>query len=124
MRLARWIGSVGFGVVLQACVAAPMQGNGYPPQYGYGTPGYGLPQSASVNEPSPYEVSSMPPEPLYEQMTPSPGYGFVWIDGYWHWNGYEWVWVSGRWEQQQDGYQSIRSHARIFSRKAAIRCPV
>ncbi len=58
----------------------------------------------SVGEPSPYWVSSMPPDPLYEQMTPSPGLGFVWIDGYWHWNGYEWVWVSGRWEQEQDGY--------------------
>ena len=28
-------------------------------------------------------------------------YGYVWIDGYWHWNGYEWVWVGGRWEREQ-----------------------
>jgi hypothetical protein len=73
--------------------------------------GYGYVSASanlSVGEPSPYEVSGMPPEPLYEQMTPSPGEGFVWIDGYWHWNGYEWVWVSGRWEQQQDGYVYVQ----------------
>src|SRR5262249_56515630 len=60
--------------------------------------------SGGVSEPTPYSVDSMPPEPLYEQMSPSPGDGFVWIDGYWHWNGYEWVWVNGRWERDQSGY--------------------
>jgi hypothetical protein len=59
--------------------------------------------SVSVGEPSPFTVSSMPPEPLYEQMTPSPGYGQVWIDGSWHWNGSEWVWIDGRWDREQPG---------------------
>ncbi|HEX8108657.1 MAG TPA: hypothetical protein VF516_13075, partial [Kofleriaceae bacterium] len=77
-----------------------------PPPGGYG-PGYGSEDAAgngAVGEPTPYSVDSMPPEPLYEQMTPSPGESFVWIDGYWHWNGYEWVWVNGRWEHDQAGY--------------------
>lgn len=70
------------------------------PQWGYG---YGR-TNPTVTTPNPYEVSSLPPDPLYEQMTASPGDDSVWIDGYWHWNGYEWVWVGGRWEQQQEGY--------------------
>ncbi|HEV7558090.1 MAG TPA: hypothetical protein VGO00_21630 [Kofleriaceae bacterium] len=74
-----------------------------PPLLGYG--GYGsMPAQMSVSEPSPYTVESMPPDPLYEQMSASPGPGWVWIDGYWHWGGAEWVWVPGRWEHQQEGY--------------------
>ena len=102
-HLARWIGSAGLVLGLASCVVhdtAPVN-PGY--GYGYGQPGYGAPGS-SVGEPTPYQVSGMPPEPLYEQMTSSPGDGSVWIDGYWHWNGYEWVWVNGRWERDQSGY--------------------
>jgi hypothetical protein len=103
--LARWIGGAGLLLATQACVAhdtAPVN-----PGYGYGFAargGAGFEANVSVGEPSPYYVSSMPPEPLYEQMTSSPGDGSVWIDGYWHWNGYEWVWVNGRWEHEQPGY--------------------
>ena len=63
-----------------------------------------------IGTPSPYYVASLPPEPLYEQMSASPGYGYVWIDGYWHWNGYEWAWVSGRWERQQEGYVYVQPY--------------
>lgn len=28
-------------------------------------------------------------------MEPSPGY--VWIPGYWDWNGSDYVWMSGKW---------------------------
>jgi hypothetical protein len=63
-----------------------------------------MPAQMSVSEPSPYSVESLPPDPLYEQMSASPGPGWVWIDGYWHWDGAEWMWVPGRWEHQQDGY--------------------
>ena len=87
-------------------MTTPPVNNGY--GYGYGQPAYQA--SVSVGTPSPYYVSSMPPEPLYEQMTASPGYGYVWIDGYWHWNGYEWTWVSGRWERQQEGYVYVQPY--------------
>ena len=43
-------------------------------------------------------------------MTQSPGYGQVWIDGYWNWNGYEWVWVGGRWETEQSGYVYVQPY--------------
>lgn len=95
MRLAALLFLAATGCVVREPVpVAPY------PQWGYGY----APARQTVATPNPYEVSSPPPDPLYEQMTQSPGDDSVWIDGYWHWNGYEWVWVGGRWEQQQDGY--------------------
>jgi hypothetical protein len=98
MRWLSWIGAASL-VLATACVVhdtSPVNmGYGYGSVSGHASGGVG------VGEPSPYTVSSLPPEPLYEQMTGSPGYGHVWIDGYWHWNSYEWVWVSGRWVREQ-----------------------
>jgi len=107
-RLAMWIGTAALGFATQACVVrdnTPVN-SGY--GYGYSQPAYQA--SVSVGTPSPYYTSSMPPEPLYESMTASPGYGYVWIDGYWHWNGYEWTWVSGRWERQQEGFVYVQPY--------------
>jgi len=108
--LARWLAGLGLALGLEACVVhdTPPVNPGYGETYGYGgvrsSSSGGMAASVSVGEPSPYTVSGMPPEPLYEQMSDSPGDGSVWIDGYWHWNGYEWVWVNGRWEREQQGY--------------------
>ena len=45
-----------------------------------------------------------PPLPVYSQP-PIPGPGFVWIPGYWSWDGAEWYWVPGFWETPpQIGY--------------------
>jgi len=98
-RWPRWIGGAGLALAVQACVVHDTRPVN--PGYGYG---YGVGRASgtvSVGEPSPYTVSNLPPEPLYEQMTVSPGYGYVWIDGSWHWNSYEWVWVGGRWVREQ-----------------------
>lgn len=98
-RWLSWLGSAGLLLAVQACVVRDTRpvntGYGYGPSAGYATAG------VTVGEPAPAAVSSLPPEPLYEQMTVSPGFGYVWIDGYWHWNSYEWVWVSGRWVREQ-----------------------
>src|SRR5688572_24106078 len=108
-HLTQLLGVLALGLVTQACVVretTPVNSG-----YGYGYGGGYASASVSVGQPSPYYVSSMPPEPLYEQMSVSPGYGHVWIDGYWHWNGYEWVWVGGRWEQQQsDSYVYVQPY--------------
>ncbi|HWO23279.1 MAG TPA: YXWGXW repeat-containing protein [Kofleriaceae bacterium] len=101
-RWLGWIGSAGLALAAQACVVRdtrPVNAG-----YGYGAQAGQTGQAAggvTVGEPAPSTVASMPPEPLYEQMTVSPGFGYVWIDGYWHWNSYEWVWVSGRWVREQ-----------------------
>src|SRR5687768_6442408 len=107
-RLLQCLGFAGLAFAAQACVVRDAQ----PVNSGYG---YGYASTNStyasggiyVGEPSPYYVNSMPPQPLYESMTSSPGYGYVWIDGYWHWSGYEWEWIGGRWVQQQSGYYYV-----------------
>src|SRR5512138_1702292 len=105
MKTLRWIGVAGLALVTTACVAHdPVQnvnGGYYPQPHGYVT---------GVSTPQPYAVGTLPPDPLFEQMTPSPGYGYVWIDGSWHWNGYEWVWVAGRWEQEQVGQVYVQPY--------------
>lgn len=101
------------------------------PSYGYGvnvqphaSTGLLPVGPAEVGEPPPAYVESMPPEPLYEQMTDSPGDGAVWIDGYWHWSGYEWVWVSGKWERAQTGYVYVEpSYAYDDNRDAYLYTP-
>jgi hypothetical protein len=105
MKTLRWLGAIGVAFATQACVVreAPPVNAGYYPQARISSGG-------GVAIPQPYAVSTMPPDPLYEQMTASPGMGHVWIDGSWHWNGYEWVWVSGRWEQDQADHVYVQPY--------------
>src|SRR5688572_1884750 len=49
-------------------------------------------------------VTVAPPRPVVEVRTINPGYGYIWIDGYWGWSGGQWVWSSGRWETERVGY--------------------
>ncbi len=41
-----------------------------------------------------------PPAPVarVEVVAPPPSSGYVWVPGYWDWNGREYVWISGRYE--------------------------
>src|SRR5687767_11126607 len=93
---SRWIATLSFGALALAAQACVVHETPVNRSYGYGYTQAGYSGGVTVGTPSPTYVSSLPPEPLYETMTSSPGYGHVWIDGNWHWNGYEWVWVSGR----------------------------
>lgn len=127
-RTLKWLGSaalwLGAASAAPACVVrdtGPVNpGYGYGYGYGYGS-GYTA-AAVTVGQPSPFQVSSMPPEPLYEQMTPSPGFGHVWIDGYWHWNSYEWVWVGGRWERERVGLVYVQPYY-DYSRGAFVYTP-
>ncbi len=47
-------------------------------------------------------ADSQPPPPLVEEALDQPGDGYVWTDGYWHWNGTDWVWISGAWSPPLD----------------------
>lgn len=40
-----------------------------------------------------------PPAPIVEAEPPSPGSGYVWIDGGWVWEGHHWRWDKGRWQR-------------------------
>ncbi len=38
-----------------------------------------------------------PPAPQVEVVPVTPGPDYVWMPGYWSWNGTVWIWVGGRW---------------------------
>jgi len=42
------------------------------------------------------DVIGDPPALIVEDVTPTPGIGFVWIGGAWVWHD-RWVWESGHW---------------------------
>ena len=46
-----------------------------------------------------YYASTPPPPVRYEARGVPPGAGFVWIDGYWGYNGGRYAWVPGRWDR-------------------------
>jgi hypothetical protein len=49
-------------------------------------------------------VRIAPPPVRREYIGVAPGRGYVWIDGYWSWDGYRHVWIAGRWEAPRPGY--------------------
>ena len=68
-----------------------------------------------------------PPEPRREVIVESPGPDYLWITGYYRWDGavYAWVpgrweprprpravWVSGRWYHERRGWYWIEGHWR------------
>lgn len=42
-------------------------------------------------------ADQVPPAPYAEVIPPSPGADYVWVNGYWYWNGATYVWVRGYW---------------------------
>jgi hypothetical protein len=40
-----------------------------------------------------------PPAPVVETRIVAPGPGYVWIPGYYTWDGRVYVWVPGRWDR-------------------------
>jgi hypothetical protein len=53
-----------------------------------------------------YSHHSAPPAPRYHYVEARPGW--VWIDGYWAWNGYDWAWNDGYWERHRPGYAYVQ----------------
>jgi hypothetical protein len=49
-------------------------------------------------------IGNAPPPPRYESV-PQPRRGYVWVPGYWNWDGHRHVWLGGRWEGERAGYQ-------------------
>lgn len=48
-------------------------------------------------------VGNAPPPLPYEEV-PSPRYGYVWVPGYWDWDGREYMWQEGYWLLDRAGY--------------------
>ncbi|MBK6631912.1 MAG: YXWGXW repeat-containing protein [Betaproteobacteria bacterium] len=46
-----------------------------------------------------------PPPPQYEVVHVAPQPGYIWIGGYWGWNGRAHHWVPGRWDAPRHGHR-------------------
>ena len=66
-----------------------------------------LPAQAGVNVD--FVIGVPPPEPRVEHV-PEPRDGFVWISGYWRWEGDRHVWTEGHWERERHGYEYRPAH--------------
>ena len=69
--------------------------------------GFSLSTQAGVN--LNIDIGIPPPELRYEEV-PGPRDGFVWINGYWGWDGYRHTWVGGHWEPARRGYLYRPAH--------------
>ena len=49
-------------------------------------------------------VPTRPPEVQQEIRPSCPDEGWIWITGYWHWDGDEYQWVDGAWVPPRQGY--------------------
>ncbi len=73
-----------------------------------------------VSQPAPVIVAQAPPAPAQEVVVASPGVGYVWVPGYWSWQG-RWVRVSGAWVARPHahavwvpGYWAHRPHGYVW----------
>lgn len=48
-----------------------------------------------------------PPAPLDEPDSTPPGPGYVYVNGYWDWNGDDWSWAPGQWVESQPGWEYV-----------------
>lgn len=39
-----------------------------------------------------------PPAPIVEPRVVAPGPGYVWVSGFYRWDGVRYAWIAGRWE--------------------------
>ncbi len=69
------------------------------PTTAVGVPVGMAPSAVAQQAPTTVYVNTPPPQPIAEAQPPSPGPNFVWISGFWSWNGTQHVWTAGRWEQ-------------------------
>ena len=55
------------------------------------------------------QVNSAPPQDKTEERAASPGYGFIWVAGYWDNIDGNYVWRPGRWVQGKPDYEYVRA---------------
>ena len=55
-------------------------------------------------------VSSQPPPEKAEGTRPSsPGFGYIWVGGYWDYLDGNYIWRDGRWVQGKPDYEYVRA---------------
>jgi hypothetical protein len=72
-----------------------------------GMAGFGgsVSQAASVA----VEINAAPPPPRVV-VAPRPRGGYVWVPGYWRWNGHRHIWVKGHWVRERRGWHWVPAH--------------
>lgn len=66
--------------------------------------------SADPNTQLTIAVSSAPPAEKPEGSRPEPpGYGYIWVNGYWDYLDGNYVWRDGRWVQAKPDYEYVRA---------------
>jgi hypothetical protein len=62
-------------------------------------PVYVVEQPPPQPQPEYVIVQEAPPAVIVERRPPPPAAGYIWIDGYWHWDSRHYVWQVGRWDR-------------------------
>ena len=65
------------------------------------------------------EVSAAPPLEKIEKLESrpaSPGYGYIWVIGYWDTLDGNYIWRSGRWTQSRPDYEYVRARYEFDSK--------
>ena len=66
--------------------------------------------SGDPNQQLTIPVSSAPPADKAEESRPAaPGYGYIWVAGYWDYLDGNYIWRDGRWVQGKPDYEYVRA---------------
>jgi hypothetical protein len=52
----------------------------------------------------------IPPPPVVVEPLPPPMPHYVWVPGYWGWDGHGYVWVPGYWIPERPGWRYVPPH--------------
>ena len=70
----------------------------------------GSPGAAGDGNEIDISVSSAPPPEKAEGTRPAaPGYGYIWVGGYWDYLDGNYIWTDGRWVQGKPDYEYVRA---------------
>ena len=55
------------------------------------------------------QVTQPPPADKIEEKTAAPGFGYIWVAGYWDYLDGNYVWREGRWVAVRPDYEYVRA---------------
>jgi hypothetical protein len=55
------------------------------------------------------QVAQPPPADKIEEKTSAPGFGYIWVAGYWDYLDGNYIWRSGHWVQGKPDYEYVRA---------------